>query len=159
VFHAIGSEYAGDVKGINNYLGAGSYEVRKKVAPKLEVCSAIWTFFYNDDEHTSNSNAPIVNHEIDIEIPGRPGPENMDIDFDQALLNTWVGEVEYTLGYITLPNCLDVDQFHTWRFDWHTVASNRRVDFFLDGEFIRTATTHIPTYAGRLWLGAWFPNG
>jgi len=88
-FNAHGNYYNGDVMGINKdmsrqttgvrtggamatrqYFGAGSYEVRMKVAGKLGVCSAIWTLFYNDDDYCS-SGAPIINHEIDVELPGR----------------------------------------------------------------------------------------
>lgn len=177
-FKAHGNFYSGDVMGINKdltrqttgvrtggaiatrqYLGAGSYEVKMKTAGKPGVCSAIWTFFYNDDEYYSGQ--PIQNHEIDIELPGRPGPAAVDFDFSQALLNTWTGEIEslYETGYTTLPKAVDDEAFHIWRFDWHTDPNDRRVDFYLDGEYLRTMRNdNIPFYAGRLWLGAWFPN-
>ena len=32
---------------------------------------------------------------IDIELPGRPGPANVDIGFERALMNTWVGYPDY----------------------------------------------------------------
>jgi len=172
VFNAHGSLYNGTIMGIkknykpkNNgkrtggaiatrdYFGAGKYEVRMKVAPKFGVCSAIWTFFYKDGK-------PTINHEIDIELPGRPAGAFENIDFDQALLNTWVGETDdlYTPGYTTLPSRMDDDEFHTWRFDWHTDANDRRVEFYLDGKPLGTMVKHVPFYAGRIWLGAWFPN-
>jgi len=172
VFNAHGSLYDGPIMGINkdyspkndgkrtggaiatrDYFGAGKYEVRMKAAPKLGVCSAIWTFFYKDGN-------PTINHEIDIELPGRPAGPTENIDFEHALLNTWVGETDalYTAGYTTLPSPMDDNEFHTWRFDWHTDANDRRVDFYLDGEFLRTMVQHVPFYASRIWLGAWFPN-
>lgn len=174
IFHAHGSQYTGSVKGINkdltrqttgvrtggaiatrDYLGAGSYEIRMKAAEELGVCSAIWTFYYNDDDHCSDGSTPIVNHEIDIELPGRPGPAHLNMDFDQALLNTWVDEIGslYEAGYTQLPSRQDDGQFHTWRFDWHTDEADRRIDFYLDGQFLRTMRNHIPFYASRLWLG------
>ena len=89
IFNAHGNDYTGDVMGVNKdltrqttgvrtggaiatreYLGAGSYEVRMKVAGELGFAQAVWTFFYNDDDYCS-SGEPIVNHEIDIELPGR----------------------------------------------------------------------------------------
>jgi hypothetical protein len=177
IFHAHGNQYTGDIKGINKdltrqstgvrtggaiatrqYFGAGSYEIRMKAATELGVCSAIWTFYYNDDNYYSG--IPIVNHEIDIELPGRPGPGTADIDFDQALLNTWVGEINnlYEAGYTQLPSRQDDGNFHVWRFDWHTEEADRRVDFYLDGQFLRSMRNHIPFYAGRLWLGEWILN-
>jgi len=174
IFHAHGNHYTGNIEGINKdltrqstgvrtggaiatreYFGAGSYEIRMKAAVELGVCSAIWTFYYNDDEYYSGM--PIVNHEIDIELPGRPGPGTVDIDFDQGLFNTWVGEIDslYEAGYTQLPSRQDDGEFHIWRFDWHTDEADRRVDFYLDGQLLRTMRNHIPFYAGRLWLGEW----
>ena len=177
-FNAHGNFYTGDVMGINRdlsrqntgvrtgsaiatrrYLGPGSYEVRMKIAGELGVCSAIWTFFYNDDKFCE-SGADIVNHEIDIELPGRPGAPSTNIDFAQALTNTWTGEIGslHTTGYTSLPKNVDDGEFHTYRFDWHTDPTDRRVDFFLDGDYLTTITTNVPFFAGRMWLGAWFPN-
>ena len=177
-FNAHGNLYTGDVMGINKdlsrqntgvrtggaiatrrYLGPGSYEVRMKVAGELGVCSAIWTFFYNDDEYCE-SGADIVNHEIDIELPGRPGAPSTNIDFAQALTNTWTGEIGalHTTGYTSLPKNVDDGEFHTYRFDWHTDQADRRVEFYLDGDYLTTITTNVPFFAGRMWLGAWFPN-
>ena len=174
LLEAHGNLYTGPVMGVNKdltrqstgvrtgsaiatrqYLGAGSYEVRMKAIGKLGVSSAIWTFFYNDDEYSADNKSPIVNHEIDIELPGRPAAPATGMDFDQVLLNTWIGELEslYETGYTTIPR-VDDDEFHTWRFDWHTDPIDRRIDFFLDGEHIRTMRNDkIPFYAGRLWIG------
>ena len=64
---ALGNFYEGAVRGINKdgsqrsdgkrtggaiatkeYFASGSYEVRAKLAPKLGVCSAFWTFHYQE---------------------------------------------------------------------------------------------------------------
>merc|ERR1712029_873479 len=81
-------------------------------------------------------------------------------DFSQALFNTWFGETSdlYEPGYSSLGQFVDDDNFHVWRFDWHTNSSNRRVDYYLDGLHLRTMTNIIPFFAGRLWIGAWFPH-
>ena len=56
------------------------------------------------------------------------------MDFEQALLNTWVGELGslYEMGYTALPLPVDDGSFHCWRFDWHTDDADRRVEFFLE---------------------------
>ena len=65
-----------------DYFGSGSYEVRMKVLPKFGVSSAIWTFHYQEyyPGHPEYVAKPVgapdyyaSNHEIDIEMPGRPG--------------------------------------------------------------------------------------
>lgn len=187
VLEAHGDLYTGPVKGVNKdgttradgkrvgaaiatnaYYGSGSYEISMKVAPRLGVCSAVWTFHYQevepgDPQYQGSGDYYVVNHEIDIEIPGRTGPTHTNIGFDKALLNTWTGENEgeYTTGYTNLGKFVDDNQFHTYRFDWHTGGNGetKRVDFYLDGVFLRSATADVPDIAGRLWLGAWFPNG
>ncbi len=175
VFNAHGLLYDGDIMGVKkegttiyradsglmtggaiatrDYFGAGSYEVRMKVAEELGVCSAIWTYFWKDG-------TPIVNHEIDIELPGRPNPAHLDIGFDYALMNTFVGES----GSLVETNFTKLDQemndgeFHNYRFDWHTDESDRRVEFFVDGKLLSINRENVPYFAGRLWVGAWFPN-
>lgn len=180
IFNAHGNYYDGYVTGINKdlsrqttgvrtggaiatrqYFGAGSYEVKMKIAPELGVSSAIWTFFYNDDDYCRSGRDPIVNHEIDIELPGRPSGAHTNMDFSQALMNTWIGEIPslYEPGYTHLPYHVDDDAFHTWRFDWHTDPADPRVEFYLDDTLLRTMQNDfIPFYAGRLWIGAWFPS-
>ena len=42
--------------------GAGRYEVKMKILPRLGACSAFWTYAYDSET--------MGNHEIDIELPG-----------------------------------------------------------------------------------------
>ena len=71
-----------------------------------------------------------------------------------------------TFGPTKLPFKANDGKFHTWRIDWHTgdpegttgKVIEPRVDFFLDGELIRTITTTVPVDAGHFWIGLWFPN-
>lgn len=77
-------------------------------------------------------------------------------------MNTWVSEGDYYTGYTQLDQLMNDGLFHTWRFDWHTGtgddASDPRVDFYVDGKLYTTNRDDVPFIAGRLWLGAWFPN-
>ena len=172
-----GNFYQGDLKGINKdgsqrtdgkrtgaaiatkaYYASGSYEVMAKVSPELGACSAIWTFEYEEDWDTGE----ITNHEIDIEMPGRPNSEKKDQSYQYALCNTWIGENEgeYRTGYTDIGANQADGAFHKYRFDWHTGDENEeaRVEFYFDDVLTYTAKEYIPTNASRLWLGLWFPN-
>lgn len=129
----------------------GSYRVRMKVVPHLGCCTAIWTFRYDA------SGGKVLNHEIDIEMPGRPGPGRTGIGFDYALCNTWIGEDadRYTTGYTHLPARVDDGEFHDFRFDWHY----DRVEYYVDGSCVQTNRSHVPNIPGEFWVGAWFPKG
>lgn len=176
-FAANGDEYTGTVKGVrkagggyvqdqpgsrsggiiasDQYLGAGRYEVRMKLPAKTGVASAIWTFHYQEG---------IANHEIDIEVPTSLDDVDEHASYANARYNTWIGEgetpAESTSKFFDNGRNLSDDQFHTWRFDWHTgiAGKGRRVDFYVDGERKYTSTTTIPTIMGRLTLGTWFPE-
>jgi len=66
-----------------------------------------------------------------------------------SLFEYLVGEIDslYEAGYTQLPSS------HTWHFDWHTEEADRKVEFYLDGQLLRTMRNYFPLYAGRLWLG------
>lgn len=172
-----GNFYNGDLKGINKYgsersdgkragaaiatkeyFASGSYEVRAKISPEFGACSAIWTFEYEEDWDTGK----ITNHEIDIEMPGRPESAIKNQNFQYALCNTWIGENdgEYKTGYTDIGVNQADGNFHKYRFDWHTGDENEeaRVDFYFDDVLTYTSKEYIPTNEGRLWLGLWFPN-
>ena len=170
VLSARGNRYRGDVRGVGKdgrrlasgaRTGAclvskermhfGSYEVRMKVAPALGCCTAIWTFRYEESERG------VLNHEIDIETPGRPAEGLSGIGFDHVLCNTWIGEKgdRCTIGYTKLPRRLDDGEFHDLRFDWHY----DRVDYYVDGVKVRTNRSHVPNMPGEFWVGVWFPRG
>ena len=57
-----------------------------------------------------------------------------------------------------MPGAQDDENYHTYRFDWHTDSADPRVEFYVDGVLVATNRQHVPTLAGRLWVGAWFPD-
>ncbi len=198
IIEGLGDKYIGPVRGVRRIGGkispigdgrrtgaclvtrdcyaSGRYEVRMKVPQNLGVCTALWTFNYNEvdkdhEEYIANKGqGPIYisNHEIDIELPGRPNSTIANIGYDWVLLNTWVGERDrdMTFGPTRLPFKVNDGEFHTWRFDWHTgdpegktgKVIEPRVDFYLDGQLLRTTKTTIPIDAGHFWIGLWFPK-
>jgi len=155
------------------YWGSGRYEIRAKIAPRLGVCSAFWTLHYQEitpeDPAYESLGAVgeyyVTNHEINIEFPGRPSQGAFDeISFQHGLFNTWRGlrPGEFSNNYLEVGDLLSDGQYHTYRFDWHTGGAGDeatpRVDFYIDGQLIHTSYDNVPTYAGRLWLGLWFPE-
>ena len=182
---AHGDNYTGNVPGVRTddgkrtgaaistkeYFGSGSYEIRAKVPREYGACSAMWTFEYEsyvpgDPVYEKYANEGdeyyAVNHEIDIELPGRPSAEHEGISYQYALCNTWVGEREdeYTSDHVKLDYPVNDGEYHNFRFDWHTGSDTeqKRVEFYIDGKLVSTSTTHIPTNKGRFWIGIWFPN-
>jgi beta-glucanase (GH16 family) len=177
---ATGNQYDGPLRGINrdgsrradgkrtgsaiatrDYFGPGRYEVRMRIIPHLGVVSAMWTLHHQEALDTG-----IVNHEIDIELPGRAN-DNAPAGFDYALMNTWIGERQHqhTTRYVPLSvgplsTGMDDNQFHVYRFDWHaeTFISAGKVLFYIDDRLQTTIDTHVPFYRSRFYIGAWFPK-
>lgn len=156
VLQANGDNYAGDIKGYNSNsgkrtgaalisneaFGPGRFEVRMKVLPRFGATTAFWTFYYDDKLS--------LNHEIDIEL-------NVNNDFRSVWTTNWT-----TLNdrdhFETTTNIIHNDgEWHVYKFEWHT--NPKRIDYYVDDILIHTSYTNIPTYAGRLWIGNWFPDG
>ncbi len=201
-FAANGDKYSGPLQGVRKaagyiqdqpgfrsggvivsdaYFGSGKYEIRMKLPRSTGVCTALWTFHYQEiyegkpgyDRYLSAGNVRqgnandgyyvVANHEIDVEVPTqlKGQPENT-ASYKNARYNTWIGESasEYTDAFFGNGVNLSDGRFHTWRFDWHTGGSNQspRVEFYVDDQLKYTSTTHIPTVKGRLTLGTWFPE-
>ncbi|HMA99454.1 MAG TPA: glycoside hydrolase family 16 protein [Spirochaetota bacterium] len=184
VIAGYGDQYTGTVSGhgrdtriggvivSQDRLGSGSYEVKMKVLPRLGACSTIWTFYY--EEHYSGSTEYnnyinngwqdqggyiTVNHEIDIELPGRPYDSSPDISFSHALFNNWLSEVGL---YSSVPWKIGPQadgKWHIYRFDWHTGGNNteKSVAYYIDGELELVTGANVPTYKGEFWIGVWFP--
>lgn len=136
-----------------DHYASGSYEMRAKLIDELGVVSAMWTYFNND----------VSNHEIDFpETPGvgadgRPNP-------NQVMANNWITEAQNDSFVVDTPTVLGNEQgvldgeWHTFRFDWHTDTANPRVEYYLDDILVHTSYDFVPTAAGNLWIGAWFPE-
>ncbi len=129
---ALGDNYVGPIRGTNrtggvsdinvriggcivtrDYFGPGSYRILCKPASLPGVCTALWTFHYEegylgsvlydlhqqDGIHISgeevNGFYTVRNHEIDIEFPTalKSNPNQEDVSFRNARFNTWRGEL------------------------------------------------------------------
>jgi len=171
----------------SRYFGSGEYEIRMKIpkvitGPSNEglphgAVPAIWTFHYQEMDATSpeaqqfnadpNADYWASNNEIDMEFPGRPGPDHTGMTFTKALFNTWQGEndnTEYFTNFTDLGTNVSDNEWHTYKIIWQVAdpANNIApyVQFIVDGvtKYTADATKFIPTKPGRLWLGYWFPK-
>ena len=127
----------------------GRYEVKMKLAYKVGVCSAFWT--YTEDGSGNN-------HEIDIEIPPKDNYGNNV--FNRALFTNWIGETNYDQKNAQLNFYLNDGEYHTYAFDWYYSSSHKLIRYYIDG--VRYATledvSKVPYLPSRLWLGGWIPN-
>ncbi len=176
VLTARGNRYDGEVRGYDKdgtmrpdgrrtgaavmsrqrYLG-GRFEARVTVPPDLGVASALWTFFYEEPPDGGS----IENHEIDIELPGRASDEGAP-SFRYVLLSTWRGleKGQWTTAFQPLPQTVTDGKFHVLRFDWQPPSEKDEgsVAFYIDGRLLKTIRSSVPSKAGNLWLGLWFPR-
>lgn len=132
-------------------LGPGRFEVAAKISPRIGMCSAIWTFYYESES---------VNHEIDIEFPGGYNASGT-AGFDSVLNTNWqgTGSGQYTTETIDLADvglsAQNDGKWHTYAFEWS--VKEGYVKYYIDDVLTTTITTHIPTYEGQLWIGVWQP--
>lgn len=135
----------------------GHYEIKRKVHPRIGACTAFWTYGNRPVEGESENE----NAEIDVELPG--GSKSGKITYKKALYTNWVTEkasdsIEADISETNQDTVAYNDnQWHTFGFDWYTDPG--RVVYFCDGKITNVSTTFVPTLAGRLWVGVWFPNG
>ena len=135
----------------------GHYEIKMKVHPRIGACTAFWTYGNRPIAgETDNENA-----EIDVELPG--GSKSGKITYKKSLYTNWVTEkasdsVEMDISATDSNGVAYNDNnWHTFGFDWYT--DPEMVVYYCDGKITNVSTTFVPTLAGRLWLGVWFPNG
>ncbi|MDR0831321.1 MAG: glycoside hydrolase family 16 protein [Bacillales bacterium] len=153
VLQANGDYYNGPIKGIGNNngkrtgavlisrkaYGPGRFEVMMKAMPRFGATTAIWTF-YNDGT---------INDEIDIEL-------NVNNDFHSVMTTNWVTEQDKISKSTDTPFVQNDNEYHLYRFDWHT--NPQRIDYYVDDILLFTSTAYIPQNAAQFWIGHWFPD-
>lgn len=121
-------------------LGPSCFEIFMKPCLNYGACSAFWTWYGNG----------VLNHEIDIEIPGCL--DNTP-SFKTMRNNTWVTENDYEKHFTKINSLLD-GNYHKFRFDWH--IKPKKVEFYYDDILVNECSTNIPTIKGILILGFGF---
>ncbi|MDO9628861.1 MAG: glycoside hydrolase family 16 protein [Acholeplasmataceae bacterium] len=156
VLQANGDYYAGPHKGYNSNsgtrtgaalisneaFGPGRFEVRMKALPRFGATSAFWTFYYNHELS--------LNQEIDIEL-------NVNNSFRSIWTTNWVTLTDTDHRQHVTDIVHNDGEWHTYKFEWHTNPA--RIDYYVDDILLHTSDYNIPNYAGRLWIGHWFPDG
>jgi hypothetical protein len=123
-------------------FGPGAYEVAMKVLPRLGAVSAVWTFYYENED---------FNHEIDIELPANKS-------YESVMNTTWVGTKgqDYTSNIVPTLTPANDGQWHKYRFEWST--DQKEIKYYVDDVLTSIIKTHVPDHHGHIWLGVWFPN-
>lgn len=152
--HSAGTPYSGACLVSRQTCGAGSYSICMKPASVLGVCNAMWTFHYED--------AGVINHEIDIELPGHitdktEGTIGSDIGYHRLLTTNWLSLRNKTSVGTKLDTPANDGNWHVYRFDWHT-EPEPYIEFYVDGNLVSTSKTNVPTKKGLLWFGIWLPK-
>lgn len=180
LMQANGSYYDGDNKpisskqnGINTgasistveALGPGRYDVKMKACPRIGALTSMWLFsWFNLDDGSVQQN------EIDIELGLSP-------NFSKSYFTTWTSPSTQTHGDVDTKNnengitdfYVNDGDWHIYSFDWVTNSKKpfiddrgnefyTYVDFYIDGQYLYTSTTNVPTTNATLTLGIWVPS-
>lgn len=168
--------------------GFGSYRVRCTIPTKLGMCSAFWTFHYNEiypgdpkwDEfineglHMQGNEEDgyymTRNHEIDIEFPSHLDDGELNKpSFNNMKCNTWRGELKnwdvptddprYWEEYNDNLTETGLNIYDKVEREYRFDWYEDRVEFYIDGVLKRVNTGDtIPDIAGHFTFGVWFPS-
>jgi|GEM_PF-5578398 len=136
----------GAVVSSRDFLGPGRFETRIKVMPRFGATTAFWTFFYED----AKAGQVEKNHELDIELAVKN-------DFRKMQMVNWTALKNSASDVKDVGFAQNDGNWHTYRFDWRT--NPKRVDYFIDDVLVSTIIGSVPTHAGVINIGHWFPNG
>lgn len=133
-----GIPYAGAELRSHGHYGFGRYEVSMKAIKNDGVVSSFFTYTGPSENNPWD--------EIDFEILGR--------DTTKVQLNYFTNgrgnhEYMYDLGFDAS------EDFHTYAFEWH----EDRIEWYVDGVLIHTATKDIPKTPGKIMANVWCGKG
>lgn len=140
-------------------FGAGLYEVRMKILPRMGACTAAWTYYnnvYSDPGYTNPQPDTIRYSEIDIEMPSA----------EHGFLKGLYTAYKYRISGTEVDNVtrrVDNDfpfndgKWHNYAFEWRTEPGKAIVNWYIDGKLVSSIASHIPQYTAKYWVGNWFP--
>ena len=130
--------YAGAEIRSHGHYGYGRYEVSMKAIKNDGVVSSFFTYTGPSENNPWD--------EIDVEILGK--------DTTKVQLNYFTNgrgnhEFMYDLGFDA------AEDFHRYAFEWR----EDRIDWYVDGVLIHTATRDIPKTPGKIMANVWCGKG
>lgn len=158
-------------------FASGRFETKMKIIQQenIGVLSTAWLYWYDEITENEypvqyakavaagnieyeNGNETVVklNSEIDIEVKG--------IGLSNPIFKNWIGPDERELnkeadgGDTQLPINLNDDEYHVYRWDWHTGGNGEipRVEYYIDNVLYRTLYEQVPYIAANYTIGNWF---
>lgn len=130
--------YSGAELRSKDFYGYGRYEVSMKAIKNDGVVSSFFTYTGPSDKNPWD--------EIDIEILGK---NTETVQFNYFTNGKGNHEKVVELGFDAS------EDFHTYAFEWR----KDRIDWFVDGELVHTASVNIPKTEGKIMMNAWCGTG
>ncbi len=130
--------YSGGELRSKAFYGYGRYEVSMKAIKNDGVVSSFFTYTGPSDKNPWD--------EIDIEFLGK---NTNKVQFNYYTKGSGGHEKLVDLGFDAS------EDFHTYAFEWR----KDRIDWFVDGELVHTATNNLPKTPGKIMMNAWCGTG
>lgn len=130
--------YSGGELRSKGFYGYGRYEVSMKAIKNDGVVSSFFTYTGPSDKNPWD--------EIDIEFLGK---NTNKVQFNYYTKGSGGHEKLVDLGFDAS------EDFHTYAFEWR----KDRIDWFVDGELVHTATANLPKTPGKIMMNAWCGTG
>lgn len=145
----IGGPVSGGALIMKEAARPGRYETKMKVAYRVGVCNAFWTYTENNLGQ---------NHEIDIEFPFKDNKGNNA--FNEVIFTNYIGESNFQQTHTKLDYHLNDGEYHTFAFDWYYSSTHKVIHYYIDSILLAShyTSSKLPFLPSRLWLGCWVPN-
>ncbi len=134
-------------------FGAGKYEARLKVVPRVGQCSAIWTYYNNWNPEWDK----LQYSEIDLESPYGGDYRHWTGTTYEKFLNG-ENKICQSQDVQTLP--LNDGKWHVLCFEWRTDKQNDDVGiiWYLDDKPILRIDEAVPEYTATFWVASLFQD-